>query len=97
MSRRILLKALIVVGLGVALLADARPALAHRGDFCYTCWPAEFCPDYVLANAICADIGGELCPEFNTCTEMDPACPTPQPPWPGPVQVFITCRARTGG
>lgn len=85
MRYRMLLRAILVFGMGAATLATPKRAPAASMQVCYTCWWAEVCSDYE-GSQVCAQIGGELCPRLATCQ------------WPGPPacasnQVFYTCTA----
>lgn len=87
MKNRLLLKAALVVGMGVTSLMQPKHAQA-ASDLCYTCWQSDTCVDGQVGNAICQSLGGDLCPYYNTCEEFAPGC---QFPYPYPHYVLITC------
>jgi hypothetical protein len=78
MKRRLLLQAVLVAGMGVATFLTPQSARASF-DFCYTCFLSEQCPDGAVGNAVCQDMGGELCPYYAECYEAGSACPTGAP------------------
>jgi hypothetical protein len=88
MKRRMLFKAVIVIGLVVATLLPGKKAHASSRAFCYTCYHADSCPDGVMGDMLCWDIGGELCPVMNTCVELAPECRYFGDQW-----MLITCQS----
>lgn len=90
MKKSGLFRALAVVALGCWGLATPPMADAASMNICYSCMVSDVCPNETVANIICADMGGDVCPEFNECYELDPMCSG----WPVST-VLITCRART--
>ena len=86
MKHRLLLKAFMVLGMGIATFFTGAPARAASMEFCYQCYHADICPDGELGNALCQDLGGELCPYYNTCVELAPECRYGAQQW-----MLITC------
>ena len=84
MKYKLLVKSVVVTAMGIAALSMPKPAKAF--SLCYTCWNADACSE-TEGEALCATMGGELCPYLRQCTWAAGNCLPNQvfyECWPGP-------------
>lgn len=77
MRHRMLLKATLVLLMGVGALATPKRAPAASSNPCYVCGSSDICSDTEGA-VLCEVVGGEVCPVLNTCEWPWPTCASNQ-------------------
>ena len=82
MRYRLMLKATLVVAMGITALVTPQRAAAR--EMCYTCSRDAECSE-IEGQALCETMGGDLCPVLRTCEWPSPMCASNE--------VLYTCMA----